>query len=179
VAALPGRRPDSERPPWLHLTGGIEVGVVGSLSPDYPSSRGLIVTLHSKGEVLGDEPWLSIQWDGLNRCVHAEWKGFANSVEFRASTMAILEAIRKRSAPALVSDNRRLEGVADQDQLWLRDTWMPLAVDAGVKRIAVVLPHHGLGKVASEDIIGKFGNTVFVTRTFSQVPEALKWAAEA
>jgi hypothetical protein len=137
------------------------------------------VTLPSKGEVLRDEPWLSIQWDGLHGCVYAEWKGFANSVEFRASTMAILEAIRKRSAAALVSDNRRLEGVADQDQLWLRDIWMPLAVDAGVKRIAVVLPHHGLGKVASEDIIGKFGNTVFTTRTFSQVPEALEWAGEA
>jgi hypothetical protein len=47
--------------------------------------------------------------------------------------MAILDAIRKRSVAALVSDNRGLEGVADQEQLWLRDTWMPLAVDAGVK----------------------------------------------
>jgi hypothetical protein len=93
--------------------------------------------------------------------------------------MSILAGIRKKSAAALVSDNRRLEGVADQDQLWLRDTWMPQAVEAGVTRIAVVLPHHGLGKVASEDIIGKFGNTVFTTRTFSQVPEALDWAAEA
>jgi hypothetical protein len=137
------------------------------------------VTLPSKGEILGNEPWLSIQWDGLHRCVHAEWKGFANSAEFRASTMAILAVIRKKSAAALVSDNRRLEGVADQDQLWLRDTWMPQAVGAGVKRIAVVLPHHGLGKVASEEIIGRFGKTAFVTRTFSEPSEATEWAAEA
>jgi hypothetical protein len=79
----------------------------------------------------------------------------------------------------LVSDNRRLEGVADQDQLWLRDTWMPQAVEAGVKRIAVVLPHHGLGKVASEDIIGRFGKAAFVTRTFNEPSEATEWAAEA
>jgi len=137
------------------------------------------VTLSSKGEVLRDEPWLSIRWDDEHRCVYAEWKGFANSVEFRASTMAILDAIRKRNSAALVSDNRRLEGVVDQDQLWLRDTWMPLAVAAGVKRIAVVLPRHGLGKVASEDIIGRFGNTVFVTRTFTIVSEATKWASES
>lgn len=179
MVAPPGRRPDSERPPWLHLTGGIEVGVVGRLSRDYPSSCGLIVTLPSKGEVLRDEPWLAIQWDGLHRCVYAEWKGFANSVEFRASTMAILAGIRKKSAGALVSDNRRLEGVGDQDQLWLRDTWMPLAVAAGVRRIAVVLPHHGLGKLASEEIIGRFGKTAFVTRTFSKPSEATEWAAEA
>jgi hypothetical protein len=93
--------------------------------------------------------------------------------------MAILDAIRKQNAAALVSDNRRLEGVADQDQLWLRDTWMPLAVAAGVKRIAVVLPRHGLGKVASEDIISRFGKTVFVTRTFTQASEAAEWAAQA
>gem|GEM_PF-833687 len=133
------------------------------------------MTPSSTDEVLSDEPWLSIRWDGDHKCVYAEWIGFANSVEFRASTMAILEAIRQKSSAALVSDNRRLEGVADADQLWLRDTWMPLAVAAGVKRIAVVLPGQGLGKVASEDIISRFGNTVFVTRTFTIVSEATKW----
>jgi hypothetical protein len=56
---------------------------------------------------------------------------------------------------------------------------MPLAVTAGVKRIAVVLPHHGLGKLASEEIIGRFGKTAFVTRTFSEPSEATEWAAEA
>jgi len=93
--------------------------------------------------------------------------------------MAILDAIRKQNAAGLISDNRRLEGVTDPDQLWLRDTWMPLAVAAGVKRIAVVLPHHGLGKLASEEVIGRFGKTVFVTRTFSEPSEATEWAAEA
>jgi hypothetical protein len=93
--------------------------------------------------------------------------------------MAILDAIRERKAASLVSDNRRLEGVADQDQLWLRDTWMPQAVAAGVKRIAVVLPQHGLGKLASEDIISRFGNTEFVTRTFGDVSEATEWASES
>ena len=137
------------------------------------------MTPASKGDHLRDEPWLSIRWDGQHRCVCAEWKSFANSVEFRASTKAILDAIREQNAAALVSDNRRLEGVTDPDQLWLRDTWMPLAVAAGVKRIAVVLPHHGLGKLASEEIIGRLGKTVFVTRTFSEPSEATEWAAEA
>ena len=77
----------------------------------------------------------------------------------------------------MVSDNRGLEGVTQSDQLWLRDTWMPEAVAAGIGCIAVVLAHHGLGKIASEDIISKFGKTEFVTRTFDSVPEALKWVS--
>ena len=124
-----------------------------------------------------NEPWLSVHWDREHGCVHAEFKGFANSVEFRAGTEKILDAIRVRGARSLVSDNRRLEGVTPSDQLWLRDTWMPEAVAAGVGRIAVVLAPQGLGRIASEDIISRFGKTEFVTRTFDSVPEALKWVS--
>jgi hypothetical protein len=128
--------------------------------------------------VLADEPWLSVQGDRNSRCVYAEWRGFANSAEFRASTMRILEAIRSIGASALVSDNRRLEGVMDQDQLWIRDTWTPLAVDSGLRRIAVVVPHSGLGKIASEQILTQVGMKAFSTRTFTTVSEAMEWAAE-
>jgi hypothetical protein len=132
-----------------------------------------------KDKIFTDEPWLSVQWDRAHNCIYAEWKGFANSGEFRASTMRILDAIQDRKAPALVSDNRGLEGVATQDQLWLRDEWVPQAVAVGLLRIAVVLPSRGLGKIASEEIISRFGKTDFVTRTFTNVAEATEWAAKA
>ena len=129
-------------------------------------------------EIYADYPYLAIRWDPLHKCVYAEFKGFANSGEFRAGTLKIIEAIRERRAHSLISDNRRLEGVAEHDQLWLRDTWMPDAVSAGVKRIAVVLAESGLGRVASEDIIRTFGKTRFVTRTFDSLVEAMAWIAE-
>ena len=129
--------------------------------------------------MFADEPWLSIQGDRQSRCVYAEWRGFANSSEFRTSTMRILEAIQATGAVSLVSDNRRLEGVADQDQLWIRDTWTPLAVGAGLMRIAVVVAQRGLGKIASEQILSQVGMKAFSTRTFTTVSEAMEWAAEA
>jgi hypothetical protein len=135
------------------------------------------VTPSIQHEVFSDERWLRIEWDSVHRCVYAEWKAFANSSEFRASSTRILDAIRARGADSFVSDNRRLEGIADQDQLWLRDTWVPMAVAAGVKRIAVVVPHHGLGKIASEEILGQIEMEVFSTRTFSTVSEATEWAS--
>jgi hypothetical protein len=125
-----------------------------------------------------NEPWLSIHWDREHNCVHAEFKGFTDSAEFRRGTAKILDAVRDRGARGLLSDNRGLEGVGEADQLWLRDTWMPEAVKAGIRRIAVVLAHHGVGKIASEEIIGRFGKTEFVTRTFDSVPTALRWLAQ-
>lgn len=126
-----------------------------------------------------DEPWLSIRWDRACRCVHAEFKSFATSAEFRTGTIRILDAIRARGATALVSDNRRLEGVTNLDQLWLRDSWLPLAGAAGIKRIAVVVARQGLGKFATEAIIGTFGKTAFQTHMFESLPEALKWTSES
>ena len=131
------------------------------------------------GDVHSDEPWLSIRWDSEHQCVYAEFKGFCTSAEFRASTTRILDAIRERGASSLVSDNRRLEGVVDEDQLWLFQTWVPSAVAAGLARIGVVLAHHGQGKTATENIITRFGKTEFVTRTFASVADALEWVKPA
>jgi hypothetical protein len=91
--------------------------------------------------------------------------------------MRILEAIRAIGAASLVSDNRRLEGVTDQDQLWIRDTWTPLAVNAGLTRIAVVMPRRGLGKIATEQILSQVGMKSFATHTFTTVSEAMEWVA--
>lgn len=77
------------------------------------------------GQVYAVEPWLSIRWDPEHACVHAQWTGFANSAQFRDGTLKILEALRDKHAALLISDNRKLEGVVDEDQLWLRDTWVP------------------------------------------------------
>ena len=89
--------------------------------------------------------------------------------------MQIVEALRDKHAALLISDNRRLEGVVDEDQLWLRDTWVAVAVAAGLRRIGVVVARQGLGKIASKEIIGRFGETAFVTRMFESVDEAEAW----
>jgi hypothetical protein len=129
----------------------------------------------SPADVFVDEPWLFMGWDHAHRCVFADWKGFCNSSELRAGMMKIIEAVRDRHAASLVSDNRKLEVVANEDQLWIRDTWTPLAVTAGLRRIAVVLARQGLGKIASEAVLGQIGKTSFATRTFVTVSEAMEW----
>lgn len=126
-------------------------------------------------DVYSEEPWLSIRWDPERRCVYAEFKGFANSAEFRASTTKVIDAIRDKQAHLLISDNRRLEALSDQDQLWIRDTWTPLAVKAGLTRIAVVLAPTGLGRFASEQILSQIGNVEFATCTFDSPAEAMQW----
>jgi len=123
-----------------------------------------------------DSRWLSLRWDAEHQCVYSEWNGFANSVELRAGMMRIIDVIRDHHATSFVSDNRKLEVVTNEDQMWIRDTWTPDAVGAGLKRIAVVLASRGLGKFASETVLNQIGKTSFATRTFATVSEAIDWA---
>jgi len=118
-----------------------------------------------------------IAWDGERDCIYVEFKGFATSAEFRSGTMKVIEAIRDRNAKSLISDNRRLEVVTNEDQLWLRDTLVPQAAALGMKRAAVVVPHHGLGKYASQEILNRLPTGMFVTRTFDSLDDAEKWIA--
>lgn len=131
-----------------------------------------------RDDVYADDPCVSISWDRAHGCVYTEWNGFANSVELRAAMMKIIDAIRDHHAASLVSDNQRLEVVTNEDQLWIRDTWTPLAVAVGLKRIAVVLAHRGLGKIASEAVLSQIGKTAFVTRTYITVSEAIEWVVD-
>ena len=118
-----------------------------------------------------------LAWDGEHNCIYLEFKGFATSAEFRAGTMMVIEAIRERNASSLISDNRRLEVVSNEDQLWLRDTLIPQAAASGMKRAALVVANQGLGKFASQEILNRLPNGLFVTRTFDSLDEAKKWIA--
>jgi hypothetical protein len=76
-----------------------------------------------------------------------------------------------------VSQNCGLELVSDEDQWWIRRTWAPLAIDAGLKKIAVVMAASGLGKMANEYMFNGRTNTDahLVSRKFDSVADALNW----
>jgi hypothetical protein len=130
------------------------------------------------GDVHADLPYLYIAWDGEHSCVYLEFKGFATSAEFRSGTMMVIDAIRERKATSLISDNRRLEVVTNEDQLWLRDTLVPQAAAGGLKRAALVVAHQGLGRYASQEIVNRLPSGMFVTRTFDSLDDAKKWIAD-
>jgi hypothetical protein len=131
-------------------------------------------------DVYIDEPWLLLRWNSEHRCVFAEWKAFATSREFRGALSRALDVARERGVSKFVNDTRKLELVSDEDQRWIRYTWAPLAVEAGIKRIAVVIAQHGLSKMAIEEMFRGRRETGdrLQSRTFDSVAEALKWAAE-
>ena len=131
------------------------------------------------GRVYVNEPWLSIRWDGVNQHVLSEWKAFANSAELRADLLKGIPAIRDNNAVSYVSDSRKIKVVIHSDQAWIKDTWRPLAVAAGLKRIAFVTAAKGLGKLTIEDVARLLDDDGLQSRTFDSMAAARKWVSEA
>lgn len=125
-----------------------------------------------------DEPWVLMRWDGVHHIVHSEWKAFANSSELRGALLRGIDAIRDQKARGYLTDTRKVKVIVRSDQEWIKQTWFPLAIAAGLKRIAVVTATHGLGKVTVEEVVGLADDQGLISKTFGSVEAGRRWIAE-
>jgi hypothetical protein len=123
-----------------------------------------------------DEPYLSIRWRSVPRILYAEWKGFATSAEFRAALLTGVQAIREQHVVGYVSDARKAKVFVAEDLQWVTDVWLPQAVAAGLKRMAMVTAETGLGKAIIEDVAKEIDNHGLSMRKFNSVAAATVWA---
>jgi hypothetical protein len=137
------------------------------------------VSVAPVGDFYLDEPWVSIRWDGVHNYVHTEWKAFANSAEFRAALMKVLDVVRDKRAVSYLSDTRKVKVIVHDDQAWANEVWVPLLVAAGLKRFALVTAASGLGKVTVEEVVKLVDNRGVLMRSFASVDDARSWLARA
>ncbi len=141
--------------------------MVSPVMPSGPPDRGVYV----------DQPWVLMRWDAVHRIVHSEWRAFANSAELRAALLKGIEAIKDHKATGYLTDTRKVKVVVPSDQEWIKKTWLPLAIEAGLRRIAVVTAPSGLGKATVEDMVGLTDDQGLQSRTFDALAAGRSWAS--
>jgi hypothetical protein len=119
------------------------------------------------------------RWDAEHQLVHSEWRAFANSVELRASLLRGIDAIKDHNAVGYLTDTRKVKVVIHDDQEWIKEIWLPLAINAGLKRIAVITATGGLGKLTVEDVVGLADDRGLQSRTFETLEGGSQWASHA
>lgn len=129
-------------------------------------------------DVYVDEPYLSIRWDSVHHHVLSEWKAFANSIELRAALLKGIRAIKEHQAIAYVSDARKIRVIVHEDQTWIKETWLPLALEAGLKRLAFVTAATGLGKLTIGDVALLIDGQSVQSRTFDSMTAARQWISQ-
>jgi hypothetical protein len=93
--------------------------------------------------------------------------------------MRALDPIKEKKAVGYLSDTRKIKVIVHKDQAWANEVWIPLLVDAGVKRFALVTAASGLGKLNVEDVIHLVDNRGLLMQGFSSLDDAWQWLAES
>ncbi len=88
-----------------------------------------------------------------------------------------IQAITDNRAAAYVSDARKLRVIVHEDQKWIQEKWMPLAMQAGLKRLAFVTADTGLGRLTIQDVVILVDHHGLESRTFASVAAARNWVA--
>jgi hypothetical protein len=72
-------------------------------------------------------------------------------------------------------DGTKMRVVKQSDQDWIDRTWLPHALAAGLKRVALVIPKSGLAMMNVEDMVRRIPNTKMDVAYFATVEEAREW----
>ena len=69
--------------------------------------------------------------------------------------------------------------VKQADQDWMAQNWMPRALAAGLRRMALVIPKSALAHMNLEQMLSKVPRSVLQVAYFATVDEARAWLNES
>src|SRR5258708_5324905 len=117
----------------------------------------------------------SVRWDADGQLVLVEWRGWANAAEFAALLPAQVTALRKDPGKHMLPHCRLQKGLTAADQTRANENWLPRALVAGLKRLAVVLPSSGLAAANLKERLGKVRPERLELAYFASPEEARDW----
>lgn len=117
----------------------------------------------------------SVKWDEDAQLVLVEWQGWANPTEFAALLEAEIVALRKHKGSRMLADCRLQKGLSAADQDHANLVWLPRALAAGLKRLAVVVPSSGLAEANLKERLGKIRAAALEVEYFATPEEARDW----
>ncbi len=119
------------------------------------------------------EPHLKVWWDEEKRTVHADFTGFAKGEKLRNGLDHVLNLIRTKNARLYLPNLREFAPTDKADQEWFYADWMPRAVKAGLKRMAVVMPEKVVAQMSVRNVMENVQGVE--TMTFSNERQASDW----
>src|SRR5260370_3545632 len=117
------------------------------------------------------------RWEADGRVVLVEGRGWAKAAEFAALREAEITALRKPRGKHMLADCRLQKGLTAADQTRANENWLPRALVAGLKRLAVVLPSSGLAAANLKERLGKVRPERLETAYFASLAEPPCWVS--
>ena len=120
----------------------------------------------------------SVAYDREVECVVMVWKGYATSPLFRETNERVLACLKENGATRLLGDVADFVLIGAEDQAWLNDDWIPRAIAAGLRRVALVQPTYYFNRVAVENVGRRTDPQRLALGYFGDVEGARAWLRE-
>ncbi len=119
----------------------------------------------------------TVGYDAEVPCVIMTWKGYATSREFREANERILGVLSERAASKLLGDIKEFVLIGADDQHWLTTNWIPRAMEAGLRTVAMITPVFYFNRVAVESVGQKLDPEALILQHFDNREAARQWLA--
>jgi hypothetical protein len=118
---------------------------------------------------------LTIDYDADVPCVVMVWRGYATSAAFREGNARVLSEISDRRASKLLGDVTDFVLIGADDQAWLNEVWIPRAMHAGLRKVALVQPSFYFNRVAIDTVAQKLDRDRVEVGFFDNREAAKDW----
>jgi SpoIIAA-like len=121
----------------------------------------------------------TVDYDAEVPCVIMTWRGYATTGQFRAANERVLEVLTKHKASKLLGDIKEFVLIGSDDQTWLSADWIPRAVQAGLRKVALTSPAFYFNRVAVASVGERLDPDELILKHFDDRDAARAWLASA
>lgn len=104
-----------------------------------------------------------------------EWDGYATSVQFREGTEYMLSVLKAHKVRKVLADVKDMTIIGQEDQNYVQFNFLPRAIEAGFRAIALVKPTNYFNAVAVESLSYRIKQSVVEMRVFDDIDSAKEW----
>ncbi|MDQ0088853.1 isopentenyl diphosphate isomerase/L-lactate dehydrogenase-like FMN-dependent dehydrogenase [Paenibacillus anaericanus] len=120
----------------------------------------------------------TVSWNEKAKAVHVEFNTFVHSNELREICDKAMELQQQKGAQRMISDNRKLTVISQEDQEWISTVHNQRIQDSGIKFVAIVLPEKTIGKISMKRVVASsvaFDDIKTAFESFDTVEGAEEW----
>jgi hypothetical protein len=99
-----------------------------------------------------DNQYILAEWRNDERIFYYKWKGFVPGPQMRANLDQVLTEFAKGQTTLILQDLTLVKLVAPNDQEWVTVNWIPRAIAAGMRKVALLTPTSIFGQMATNNV---------------------------
>ena len=117
----------------------------------------------------------TISWDADIPGVVMIWNGYATSKDFRSANESVLDMMAGKRASKLLGDVTHFKLIGGDDQKWLNGSFIPRAIEGGLRHVALTSPSYYFNKIAVDTVSQRVDPSQLIVQQFQDWQQARSW----